>query len=613
MRAGAMAALVSVLVNAAAGAARAQETAPRTVLVIHWGSEQFPGTAEVDGAIRAAVLARPDIPVNYFAEYFESEEFPFETAATALRDSIRVKFQGRRIDVVIANASGALQFATRFREELFPGAPIVFIAVATPQGVADGTAPHLTGVVRDTAFAETLELALRLQPFANQCFVIAQAPTVPGYQDRIRAALAPIANRVKLTYVTEPTTDGLLTAVRAIPPRSVVLYTRYAPQDPIRITYTDEIAAQVAAASPVPVFVTSEIHLGSGVVGGMTRALGDAGTRVGEIALEILAGRAVQDIPVERLAVVPAFDWRQLRNWGIEESQLPAGSLVQFRTPTLWEAYRGYVVGTVAIVTAQLVLIAGLLTQIARRKRAEATIRTRESSLRTSYQRIRQLAGRLIHAQEEARAGIAKDLHDDICQRLASVSMSVDTLKRASGQIQDARSQEAFADLAREAHGAFDGIRRLSHELHPATLRVLGLAPALKAHCAEVAKRQKVEIGFTSDGDLQHIQANVAVCLFRIAQEAIRNGIAHGGARRLSVSLARSDAGAEMTVTDDGQGFDLDAVRRSGDGLGIVSIEERAHVIGGSVEILSRAQQGTTIRVRVSATGGELDAPAVSR
>jgi signal transduction histidine kinase len=142
----------------------------------------------------------------------------------------------------------------------------------------------------------------------------------------------------------------------------------------------------------------------------------------------------------------------------------------------------------------------------------------------------------------------------------------------------------------------YDEIRRLSHELHPATLRLVGLATALNAHCGEVAKRHHVHVSCTSSGDLK-LHPDLDVDLFRIAQEALRNGIVHGRARRLAVSLSRSGECVELVVTDDGRGFDVEGVRAAGSGLGLVSIEERAHAFGGSVHITS-GPQGTTVRVR---------------
>ena len=309
-------------------------------------------------------------------------------------------------------------------------------------------------------------------------------------------------------------------------------------------------------------------------------------------------GARAEDIPIENARLVPTFDWRQLQRWGIDASRLPPGSDVRFRTPTAWESYKEYIIGTVIVVSAQLLLIAGLLAQRSRRRRAEETIRARESTLRISYERSRLLAGKLINAEEATRAGIARDLHDGVCQDLAGVSIAVASLKGSSGQIQNARTQQALTMLQDETRAACDTLRRLSHDLHPATLGLLGLATALEAHCTEVGQRHSVQVRFRADGDFGDIRPDVAVCLFRIAQESLRNAVVHGDAKRLDVSLARSGEHIELTVTDDGRGFDVEAVRRTSGGLGLVSMEERAHAVGAEVQIVSGVRQGTTVRVR---------------
>jgi signal transduction histidine kinase len=578
--------------------ASAQAGAPRTVLAIHGGPEFFPGVEAFDRAIRNTLLSSPDVPVNYFAEYLESEELTLATASKALAESIRLKFEGRRIDVLIANTVPALEFVLRLREELYPGAPVVFIAAAVPEAVARGTAGGVTGLVRSVAMKETLELALQLHPSVRQVFVVAYAPAVDGYAERVRSTLSEFSQRVQLTYIDESTLAGMVAAVKALPPRSLILYTRYSPVDVRRVVYPDELIAPIARAAAVPVYAGTGLYMGRGVVGGIMQGDEAAGTHIGQITRRILEGTPPDEIPIESPPLVPTFDWRQLKRWGIDPSTLPPGSEILFRTPTTWEAYKWYIVGAIVVVSAQLLLIAALLAQRARRRRAEETILTREASLRTSYERIRQLAGRLINAQEAARATIARDLHDDVCQRLSNVSIAVSGLKTFSGDIQGARAQQAFAELQRDMRATFDCIRRLSHDLHPATLRVLGLAPALNAHCAEVARLHGVQVAFTTGGDLGHLHPDVALCLFRIAQESLRNGIVHGEAPRFDVSLVRSGDEVELTVTDHGRGFDLEAVRRAGTGLGLVSMEERAHAVGANLHIVTALRQGTTIRVR---------------
>jgi signal transduction histidine kinase len=186
-------------------------------------------------------------------------------------------------------------------------------------------------------------------------------------------------------------------------------------------------------------------------------------------------------------------------------------------------------------------------------------------------------------------------------QDLFAVSMSVSSLKHSHGEIQDDETQQALSKLYDDLKVLVEGIRRLSHELHPAMLRLLGLAAALEGHCSEVATRHGVEVSFETAGDLGGLQFDTAVSLFRIAQESLRNAIVHGGARRLAVSLTRSGDEVQLTVTDDGRGFDLEAVRRSASGLGLVSIEERAHAVSGELQIVTGALEGTTIRVQCPA------------
>jgi signal transduction histidine kinase len=349
------------------------------------------------------------------------------------------------------------------------------------------------------------------------------------------------------------------------------------------------------------VYGTSAFYIGSGIVGGVLRSTNETATRVGEMTRRRLTGARAQDIPVEAARVVPTFDWRQVQRWGIDPSRLPAGADIRFRTPTPWETYRHYIVGAVVVVAGQSMLIAGLLTQRTHRRRAEQIIRSREATLRTNYQRIRQLAGDLINAQETSRAAIARDLHDGICQQLVGVSMAISGLKCSSRHAEDAHTQQALAAVEHEALRVVESIRRLSHDLHPAALQLVGIDAALRAHCIEVEQQHDVQVEFHTAGDMGHLRPHVALCLFRIVQEALRNGAVHGGARRLAVSMAMREYGEqlELIVSDDGRGFDLDAVRRNGTGLGLVSMEERAHVIGGDVRIITGPGRGTMIRVRV--------------
>ncbi len=582
--------------------ASAQPSSVPTVLTIHLGTPDFPANPILDAAIRKGLTSGRDTPIDYFAEYLSAENLPVDQTAAALRDYIEHKYQGRRFDVVIAMTDVSLRFVLDHRAELFPDAAVVFSGAKAPDEATRTSAHGMTGVITGIAWAQTLKLALALHPRTEQVFVIATS-AIPQSVAAVHAELRDVSSPAKLTYLTEPTVPELLRAVKAIPPRSLILYIWYAQYAPGVVLFPDEVAGMVAAAATVPVYGTSDFYLGQGVVGGVMRHTAETGARLGEMARQILDGRRPQDIPIETARVVPTFDWRQVRRWGIDRSDLPMAADVEFITPTVWEAYRGYIVAVIVVVTAQLLLIAGLVVQSAKRRRAEEVIRSREATLRSSYQRIRELAGYLINAQEAARADIARDLHDDVCQELAGVSVTVSLLKRSPGRIQDPDAQRTLDNLLDQTRHMSDGIRRLSHELHPATLRLLGLSAALKSHCSEVEKRHGVKVTFKA-GDIGQVSPDVAVCLFRIAQESLRNAIVHGQAKRVTVTLGRTGPNVDLIVSDDGRGFDLASVRQHG-GLGLVSMEERAHLYGGEMEVITGQQMGTTIRVRCPAAAGE--------
>jgi signal transduction histidine kinase len=576
------------------GAAEAR--AARTVLVISWGAEDYQATPIVNAAIRQAVKSDPHVPIDYFTEYLEADRLPPDNASQALVDSIRRKYRGRRIDLVIAIADPTLRFVLDHREELFPDAPIVYSGLAIPTTIDQSVGAGLTGVLRGVAYGKTLTLALKLHPSAERVFIIAQSADREAVSSAQRE-FRDFSQRVRLAYLHAATQADLLAAVKAIPPRSVILYAWYTPDVPRPDMYSDDIVRHVAEASAVPVYALLERYVGSGIVGGAVRETRETGIRVGEMALQILKGTRPQDIPIEEARLVPTFDWRQMKRWGIDASSLPPGSDIRFVLPTALRSYGWYFVGASGVIAAQLALIVGLFTQRARRRRAEGVIHRREAALRRSYERSRQLARRLIAAQEDTRAEIARDLHDSVCQELACISMAVGRLKDSPGRTEDVMTH-ALSALEEDMLAVVDEIQHLSRDLHPGTLPLLGLATTLKAHCLEVEKSYPVRVSFATAGEVGRLPPDVDVSLFRILQESLRNGIVHGEAQRLAVSFIRSGEQIELTITDDGRGFDLEHVRQHSSGLGLVSLEERARMIGGALQIVTRPGQGTVVRVQ---------------
>ena len=228
-------------------------------------------------------------------------------------------------------------------------------------------------------------------------------------------------------------------------------------------------------------------------------------------------------------------------------------------------------------------------------------LRASQGALRASLDRIRDLAGRLLSAQELERARIARQLHDDVNQQLAAVSIALSGLRRHLRG--DAALATTVAQLQQQTSMLVKTVRTLSHELHPSTLRHIGLLAALRGDCVEFGRQHGIAVLFRGSGDIGVVSDEVALCIYRVAQEALRNVAEHARAKQVEVEVAAFPSQLELTISDDGCGFDL-TVSGLGGGLGLTSIDERVRLVHGYLDVDTAPGHGTRIRIRVPRGGG---------
>jgi PAS domain S-box-containing protein len=217
------------------------------------------------------------------------------------------------------------------------------------------------------------------------------------------------------------------------------------------------------------------------------------------------------------------------------------------------------------------------------------------SEQRNAEEAARELGGRLINAQEDERRRIARDLHDDLNQRLALLSVEMELLGRSQTQRDSAALVEHLTSQIRDLSS---DVHKLSYQLHPAKLDQLGLVTAARGWCRDVAAQSSVPIEFIADGVPDDLPADVGLCLFRLIQEALRNVVRHSGATSASVELSADSAGLRLLVTDQGRGFDPAAAATTG-GLGLVSMQERVRLLRGAMVVHSRPGGGTSVVAHV--------------
>jgi len=535
--------------------ASAQPRSVRTALAVHYSSEDYPSNPVVDAAIRQVLHAHDEAPVDYFAEYLESDRFPGEEPTLAFRDYLQRKYQGRRIDVVLAITDPALQFVLQYRDQLFPGVPIVASAGST-------LGPHLatagvTGTTWRAADVETIELALSLHPSTQRVFVVAQELT-DGYLEGVQAALAKSAEGVELSFIQERSVSGLLAAVRAVPPNSLIHFIRFSRQDPGNVMFPLEVVRMVAEASPVPVYASTDSFVGTGVVGGMVRLAPGIGTRVGEIALQVLDGTRAQDIPIEQVPPVPTFDWRQMQRWNIDPSLLPPGSDIRFKVPTAWELYRWYIVSALSLLALQSLLIAGLVFE--RRRRRQAEVDSRRNLAAISHLDRRAAMG-------ELATSLAHELNQPLNAILQNAGMAQMMLRSTTLPSELSEMTDIIGDIRKDDIRASEVIRRMrgllqKHELeaHPVDLNDVAQETIAIVRPDARARQIEMEVELVDGirpvlGDRVHLQ-QVLLNLLMNAMDAVADMPPER--QRVRVSTTQSEGAVRLAVSDTGTGIPLD-------------------------------------------------------
>jgi PAS domain S-box-containing protein len=652
----------------------------------------------------AAVRARLHVPVNFYVEYMESQRFDDPKYDHSLAANLLDTYRNVKIDLVIVVSYPALQFALQHREELFPGAPIVFRDTNPQRLIGHTMWPNVTGVTVHTDFKGTVDLALRLHPDTTTVAIVTGPSTFEQFHmAMVHRELLRYQGKVKEVDLVGLPTDQLLEAVAALPSHSIALF-QVAPLDSVRMAVGvyDSVAL---IGERVPTYcIWPVLCLNHGGIGGAYNDEVEQSALTASLVARVLAGERPDDIPV--VDGSPAYirvDWHQLNHWKIPESALPPGSVVINRPLTFWQRDRKYIIPTVALIVAQALLIFGLLWQRARKRKAESVLRESEERFRVmadttpslvwmcdaqgkitylneqrlaftgpdpnagygdtwityihpddvknvlnalwqalrdqkpfskeyrlhrsdgtyrwmfdvasprvngdgsfagfigsaidvtdqklAQRALEQVSGQLIEAQEKERTRIARDLHDDICQRLALLSMELEQAKSVSkGRVAATKSLEEIRQHCSEIAG---DVQSLSHQLHSSKLDFLGIVTAIRGFCKEFSKQNSVSVEFTDRQLPKHLPKDISLCLFRVSQEALHNAVKYSGTTRFTVELSATADEVQLQVTDAGAGFDLEQTKNRG--LGLVSMQERVHQVHGKFSVESKPGKGTKI------------------
>ena len=350
-----------------------EKPARARVLVVFASPPEYPAMRAFGDALRLTIRNELARPVEFFEEFLDFNRFGGEPHKRQLARYLATKYQSLPPDLIVAVEVASVGFVREHLHEQLGFVPVVFGWVAEGQIAMDTMPPFVTGVLGARTIRQTLDMALGLHPKTRRVAVIAGSSASDRELTRLtRSVLAPLRDRLELEFLTDLPHERLISRVRSLPPRSVILFESFMQDADGRFYVPSDVVREVAAVTTAPMYGNVDVWIGRGIVGGYITSASDDGRTTGHLAATVLASPRSLSMPAPVTSTAEyVADWRQLRRWQLREEVLPSGTRVMFRTPTWWEQTRTTFVGALVLVALQSILIVLLLHERKRRRIAQ--------------------------------------------------------------------------------------------------------------------------------------------------------------------------------------------------------------------------------------------------
>jgi signal transduction histidine kinase len=527
-----------------------------------------------------------------FIEYMDTRRYDPNIVFPDLKHLYAIKYHDVHFDVIVLSDNNALEFLRFYRNELFPGVPIVFCGIESFNDLMVKGLEPITGVVETFGKETAIEVALKLHPSTSQIVIINNK--VLDSVKYSAEVVESLKGRMKCTVIeiTDFTAEQFLGKIDKFGHDTIVFLPNNF-SDSAGQVYSDDLVAKSIQRCEAPMYTNNFFWVGMGPVGASVNSGAHHGKIAAEMAVRILRGENAENIPIIRKGPIDyMFDYNQLKHFGILLSQLPIGSVIVNEPKSFYYQYKLqiWIVLDIFVLLTGTVLV--LSINVIRRKRAEQKLLEYQGQLRS-------MASELSLAEERERRRIATELHDQVSQSLVISKMKLE-------QLRESEESDHIAGVLDDVSGVLGrtitSSRLLTFDIGSPILYELGFEAAVAELITEQLEKHNIEATLEDDGKLKPLDDDIRGLLYRMVRELLINIVKHAQARKVKVLLSRVDTQMSICIKDNGIGFDPGCITFAGlktGGYGLFSIRERLEQLGGSIEIKSLPGRGCTIIVKV--------------
>jgi len=374
--------LLYLLFTPVAFSLAAEKPVPKRVLAIFTFKQGLPWAYQIEQSLRAGITADATFPVELNVEHADRFRFSDEIYIRKLVDLYKHKYSRQKMDLVLAVGDEAASLLLEYGEDLFGQIPFVLISSKSKNLRQKLLKSNMTSLFWGVDFRKTINIIQDVLPQTRNLFIISGSSLTSRRLNKLaHKSLQGVEFNNK--FLADLAIEDLLEKVTLLPDNSAILYLSLLRDANSKTFVSREIMSVISQKANAPTFGIIDTYLGHGIVGGALLNAEVQGKKYADVAFSILKGESFKDVVEGYRDNLPMFDWRQLKRWGISEDNLPPGSIVRYRVPSLWEEHKRRIIGITVLIIAQTLFIFLLLVQRARRKRAEQSTIEAESNFRT--------------------------------------------------------------------------------------------------------------------------------------------------------------------------------------------------------------------------------------